>query len=238
MEKIKFINIKKAIVLLLVFIFLFSVNGVSFASSNIMFEDIIDELTSEDFVNIYLEVKNDETFKELNLEQKNNYVKNKILKNYLLSKNRPNNNLITPRSLRSHLPKEYKKLNNEEKKLVVRYPGEAILYYGASKVAEKETIRRFKANRGDDASDAFRHTYWNALLVNLLVISQIEGNYSDPDFKYAVTAAKRWTTAHEANSFGLAKQMDLYNNALGRSIGYDLAPTREYKLSNAVYNAI
>ena len=32
------------------------------------------------------------------------------------------------------------------------------------------------------------------------------------------TAAEKWATAHEYNSYGIDKQMDLHNNYIGRSI--------------------
>lgn len=53
------------------------------------------------------------------------------------------------------------------------------------------------------ASDAFRHTCWSAILTK----------------RIGETNTKKWTDAHESTSSGIDKQMDLFNNTLGRSIG-------------------
>ena len=73
------------------------------------------------------------------------------------------------------------------------------------RVAEAETERRFGASRGDDASDAFRHAYWSALLSRSL------GPYT----------AKVITDAHEMTTPNRPDRrfMDLHNNSVGIGIG-------------------
>ncbi|HHX11112.1 MAG TPA: hypothetical protein GX729_07095 [Firmicutes bacterium] len=240
MKVFKSTIIRKMSLFLLCSIFLLSFNSITYASdmsvrdTRITLDDIIDELTGEDLANVYLEIKNEKDFNQLTLDQKNEYVIEKIIQNYL------NPNKIVPMGLRlsKYLPESYNDLNDEEKRLVKRYPLEAITYYYASKEAFSETDKVFGGNYTDDASDAFRHTYWNAILVNYFYVDQIEGNGSRPSMKYAVTATERWTTAHEYDSYGLPKRMDLSNNKLGRDIGARYAPSKLSVISNAVYRAI
>ncbi len=62
---------------------------------------------------------------------------------------------------------------------------------------------RMYLNRGD----AFRHAYWNVLLSK----------------RISVWWAQVYTTAHESESTGLDKEMDLHNNQVGREM-FNLAP--------------
>ena len=52
--------------------------------------------------------------------------------------------------------------------------------------------------------DAFRHAYWNAILVPNM------GGSSGA--VYGEERAKAWTDAHEQYSVGIDKEMDLHNN--------------------------
>lgn len=79
------------------------------------------------------------------------------------------------------------------------------------RVADAETVRRFGASSGDDASDAFRHAYGSALLSRAL----------GPHAAKAVTDAHEMTIDNPPNS----RYMDLYNNSVGIGIGQSY-PTR------------
>lgn len=229
-------------VLLLIFIFLFT-NGnyifaneinINFKNSEIELNDIIDNLSGDELADVYLEVKDDPDYKKLSTDEKNIYVKNKIIENHLKPKNR-----FQIYSNSKYLPEGYNSLNDEEKRLVKRYPDEAITYYYASRMAYSETEKVFGGNFTDDSSDAFRHTYWNALLVNLFYGNQIgDGNAGPIMLNLAVSAAERWTTAHEYDSYGLPKIMDLNNNRLGRNIGSTNLLVRNSKLVDIVYSNI
>jgi hypothetical protein len=72
----------------------------------------------------------------------------------------------------------------------------------AAKTATNKTIEIYGKNGYQDNSDAFRHCLWNALMKQSI----------------GATAAEKWATAHEYNSYGIDKQMDLHNNYIGRSI--------------------
>lgn len=112
-------------------------------------------------------------------------------------------------------------LNPAEQKLAKAHAFEAIQYAYTAKQAEARTIELFRKNGFQDASDAFRHGYWNAALT----------------IKIGATRAKVWTDAHETTSSGLDKQMDLFNNAIGRSLanGYN---SLNAQLVTKVYNAV
>ena len=75
-----------------------------------------------------------------------------------------------------------------------------------AKGAMDEAMGRYKAVAlEDDNGDAFRHAYWNARMAG------------DP--KVGPAWAEKWATAHEDGTPGnplLRRQMDLFNNAVGR----------------------
>lgn len=96
----------------------------------------------------------------------------------------------------------YGSLNAEERALALKHPIQAVTVYNCANKATDATIAYYGTNGWQDNSDAFRHCCWNALM------------------KSAMSAddAKAWATAHEADSSGIDKEMDLFNNIVGRSI--------------------
>lgn len=96
----------------------------------------------------------------------------------------------------------YDKLTFEEKLLAAQDPVRALKAYYASLEAEskaKELYVEGQLYLGN--GDAFRHAYWNALMVK----------------RCGIEFAQQMATAHESDTpEGLDKQMDLRNNAYGR----------------------
>ncbi len=114
-------------------------------------------------------------------------------------------------------PDVYKNLTAAEKTLVKIFPLEAYSIYKNRSKAEKETIRRFGVNGLNDKSDAFRHAFFNSLNERDCGHDHISGE----------SIAKRFSDAHESETplaFALEKQMDLFNNAVGHTVGYSLFP--------------
>lgn len=111
------------------------------------------------------------------------------------------NNQVSPRSVGDYLP-GVSNLTPPERKLAAKHPVQAIKVYDIGKQAESKTIEVYGRNGWLDNSDAFRHCLWNALMKQAI----------------GVSAAEQWATAHEYNSRGTDRAMDLYNNRIGRSI--------------------
>ena len=59
-------------------------------------------------------------------------------------------------------------LTSSEKKLVIRYPFDALKVNKAKEIATKQTERKFEKNGLGDRSDAFRHGIWNAEMTVLI----------------------------------------------------------------------
>lgn len=93
-------------------------------------------------------------------------------------------------------------LNPEEKKLILKHPIQAYKVYKVAKVAEAKTIEFYGKSEWSDNSDAFRHCLWNALMAKSI----------------GTSCAQRWATAYEFESMGIDKDMDLYNNQVGRNL--------------------
>lgn len=114
------------------------------------------------------------------------------------------------------LPAGYEALNAEEKRLVKLYPSQAAQVYVASKLAEERTYALFQNGIHNGNGDAFRHAYWNAEMATMLA-----GYGTGFNVNNGKASAKLWADAHENGSAGqpsLEKQMDLYNNDVGRSV--------------------
>lgn len=110
----------------------------------------------------------------------------------------------------------YNNLNSAERELVKKHPVQATKVFTAAQSATNYTVSTYGKNGWQDNSDAFRHCLWNALMKKSMDAS----------------AAKEWATAHEYESSGLDKTMDLFNNRIGRSI--DVSNKSESQIVSAV----
>ena len=118
--------------------------------------------------------------------------------------------------------------NPSEILVAIRYPQAALIVQANAELARQETVRRFGLNGTDDNSDAFRHAYWNAINSGSANVGQ--------------GVAKEFADAHETggNNTEIARQMDLFNNDVGRNIGNGLLaiPIRDARYSNAIWDAL
>lgn len=96
----------------------------------------------------------------------------------------------------------YDILNTAERELLFQHPVQAVKVFDCANKASSGTVEYYGSSNWGDNSDAFRHCSWNALMKKAMDSS----------------AAEVWATAHEYDSSGIDKEMDLYNNAVGRSI--------------------
>lgn len=91
--------------------------------------------------------------------------------------------------------------------------------------AFEEADARFEsADRNDDQNDAFRHAYWNALMVK----------------EYGAEWAEDYATAHEQlpGNPGPREAMDLYNNEVGRNIAVANPDASAEELANLIEAAV
>lgn len=114
-------------------------------------------------------------------------------------------------------------MNSQEVALSKKYPSDLAAVYSSSQIANSETTKRYISGQYLGNADAFRHTAWNALLVQRFY------RLGKGSVSQVMAKTKMWTDAHEnraANSSNLStsqfaqdKSMDLLNNAAGRLIG-------------------
>lgn len=109
-------------------------------------------------------------------------------------------------------------INYAEKQLMTERPSQWAAYFWCSSVADKEAKSRYTENScwWDGNGDAFRHTYWSAILMKRF--NELFG-YSASK---CATITEEWTNAHEAGDTSLSSKMDIENNINGRAIGYSL----------------
>lgn len=123
-------------------------------------------------------------------------------------------------------------LTDSEKKLVIRYPFDALKVNKAKNIATDQTINKFGSNGLGDRSDAFRHGIWNAEMTILI----------------GEKKAELFATAHEDKDLsGIEldgylkvehKNMDLHNNEIGRKVGRENLEATEMELGDLIYNMI
>lgn len=168
------------------------------ASTVYLTEDEVNKMTISGFEKIYNDLKLEIESGDYTENQLNEMVTEKI-------KNMP----VAP------MPRvSFGDLTSEEKKLVALHPIEATLYATMSKNALKEAEKYYSsASLYQGNGDAFRHSYWNAILVK--AFGGVGKGKQD-----GVERAKVWTNAHEQGSKGVDREMDLYNNDAGRYHGY------------------
>ncbi len=101
---------------------------------------------------------------------------------------------------------DYFGVNPRELELAQEYPVAAALCHRAAQQARDEATRRYPDSAfTNGAGDAFRHAYWNALMVRAV----------------GSDLAERFADAHEEDPGQPDEQrrMDLHNNEVGRRIG-------------------
>ncbi|MSS62751.1 DUF6973 domain-containing protein [Velocimicrobium porci] len=111
--------------------------------------------------------------------------------------------MSNPHPYSSYLPTDKGLLNAEEKSLFAKHPTKGLYALSSAKTSMNYTSMYFKTNGYQDNSDAFRHSFWQALVAHT----------------YENSFAKQWGDAHESTSIGIDKKMDLLNNEIGRTVG-------------------
>ncbi|MEB8861375.1 hypothetical protein P4H06_34685, partial [Bacillus cereus] len=134
--------------------------------------------------------------------------------NRIVAEKIKNNQSVSLRSAYSFQIPGFGTLTDAEVDLAKKNPFEFVTY-GACSVLAKTTSEKYYTNSTlyQGNGDAFRHSFWNAALAKEL--GAIKGR------DVGVARAKVWTDAHEQYSNGVDKEMDLYNNEVGRTIAYN-----------------
>lgn len=108
--------------------------------------------------------------------------------------------------------------------LVIQYPAQAIIAFNASQDAVGKISNFYNSNDGAwlNNADAFRHAFWNALMEKRISkdYSVNTGTLENPNYEIIqIDFAKLFADAHEYGNTGVDSEMDLKNNAIGRSDG-------------------
>lgn len=143
-------------------------------------------------------------------DQELNQIAAKKIKNSLKSKKV---NLKSEVSLLSYEIPGFGELTAKEVELAKKHPIE-FTNYGATAIQAKNESEKYYGSSQlyQGNGDAFRHSFWNALMV--VYFSDSAGPM------YGVERATVWANAHEQYSSGLDKEMDLMNNEIGRYYAY------------------
>lgn len=123
-------------------------------------------------------------------------------------------------------------LTESEKKLVIRYPFDALKVNQARNIATTQTEKKFASNGLGDRSDAFRHGIWNAEMTVLIGKEKAE--------LFATAHEDKDIEGIEADGYSKAehKEMDLHNNEVGRNIGEANSSASEDEMSDIIYQEI
>lgn len=115
-------------------------------------------------------------------------------------------------------------LSEAEKKLIAKYPKEALAVYLAKKEAEEAVKRLFGDRSHNNEADAFRHFVWAGLITD----------------KIGKEKAELFLDAHEQKPDQPAseKEMDSYNNAQGISEARRLENEKRFSIENLEKGAI
>lgn len=116
--------------------------------------------------------------------------------------------------------------------MVVRYPFDALKVNTAKNIATTKTQTKFGENGLGNRSDAFRHGMWNAEMTILIGEEKAE--------LFATAHEDKDTTGTESDGYLKTehKNMDLHNNAVGRTIGATNLKASEDEIAGIIYNNI
>ncbi|MDE5055219.1 hypothetical protein NDK25_23680 [Niallia taxi] len=117
-------------------------------------------------------------------------------------------------------------LTDKEVALAKKHPIEFTSYGTTAILAKNESEKYYgKSQLYQGNGDAFRHSFWNAIMV-----PYFGGSTNGPQHGY--NRAKEWANAHEQNSTGIDLEMDLMNNEIGRYYAIT-----NYTKTNAQYSS-
>ena len=223
--------LKKVMSLMLAIIMMFSMATISsFASvQEELTEEVILSLTGDEVQNCYnLLLDTKEKNPNITYDELNNMAKQFYLDCY--------NNRT--RGQYDQLLINATGMNAQEVALAQQYPTDLAAVYTSSGIANTKANSRYYSGKFLGNADAFRHTSWNALLVQRFYRLGI-GSPS-----VCMSKTKMWTDAHEygtGNVYGLSssqfeqdRSMDLLNNAAGRCIGETYYDSYEYSILEKV----
>lgn len=135
---------------------------------------------------------------------------------------------VTADQIIDYIENEYNRLLKScEKDLIASSPiymANALNVYYNSFIAEMKTEQVFGINGLNDCSDAFRHSYWNALNTTSV----------------GITGAVLFAAAHECDSpsSNLGTSMDYFNNEVGQQIGLNNPDATAELMSSIVLQAL
>lgn len=133
---------------------------------------------------------------------------------------------------RSNIFDIWNSLTDSEKKLVIRYPFDALKVNQAKNIATTQTEIKFGANGLGDKSDAFRHGIWNAEMTYLIGQSKAE--------MFATAHEDKDVSGTESDGFLKTehRNMDLHNNQVGRTLAVQNPGLTEDELVNLIYSEV
>lgn len=136
------------------------------------------------------------------------------------------------RAIGSSISNIWNSLTDSEKKLLIRYPFDALKVNTAKNIATSQTEIKFGYNGLGDRSDAFRHGIWNAEMTILIGETKAE--------LFATAHEDVDTEGYESDGFPKTnhRDMDLHNNAVGRGIGKNNLNASETEMADIIYSNI
>lgn len=134
--------------------------------------------------------------------------------------------------LRSSIGDIWNALTETEKKLLIKYPFDALKVNTAKNIATTQTEIKFGYSGLGDRSDAFRHGIWNAEMTILIGENKAE--------LFATAHEDINTEEYESDGFLKTehRNMDLHNNGIGREIGKNSGSITENELADIIYGNI
>lgn len=128
--------------------------------------------------------------------------------------------------LRSSIGDIWNALTETEKKLLIKYPFDALKVNTAKNIATTQTEIKFGYSGLGDRSDAFRHGIWNAEMTILIGENKAE--------LFATAHEDINTEGYESDGFLKTehRNMDLHNNGIGREIGKNSGSITENELAD------
>ena len=123
-------------------------------------------------------------------------------------------------------------ITETEKKLLIKYPFDALKVNTAKNIATTQTEIKFGYSGLGDRSDAFRHGIWNAEMTILIGENKAE--------LFATAHEDINTEGYESDGFLKTehRNMDLHNNGIGREIGKNSGSITENELADIIYGNI
>lgn len=195
--------------------------SIAYAETSVI-DDVVYDFSWNDFSYIWNSMEDYMLDESIAIEERENAFRNSL---YSYCTNRVS---VCSETDYGELLDEFLNLTAEERRLSILHPIYAYQLISVKEAAYNKAHEFYTSNAHQNSHDAFRHAYWNALMLRLM----------------GYNLAKEFADAHESEpdlsdkNYEIDVEMDLYNNEVGRQLALEYPNLSDEELAYKIVSKV